>query len=396
MNDNVIILGAGFSFDAGIPLLGNFIERMWEYSIRKTANGKALTTDQVNILKEALAVRTELDGYHGRVVFDDRNIEDILSMLAFNILGGGRTDTNKFKAFIKSISETIEIACNVKHPGYPTDNKFNACSDGDEVYRHFWKGLIKWFGKSGSIPTIITFNYDLVLERSLFQVLINMYYDSYDNRVPFDGFSLNYFYKYFVPEYYKINYVNYNFSNQKTGTIIKKVDSALTGMVAEIEILKLHGSLNFPLSSMSDGDSSPGLTARIENPYILPPVSNKQSNGPGNESWKVALNRLREAKNVVFVGYSLPKTDMYMQFFLKAALGPNQNLNKINVFDPILWRDNEQSRLMIDRYESCFSEQIRPRIDFKPGALLEKSKLTMGTTKHFVNVLSNAPETIFF
>ena len=85
-----------------------------------------------------------------------------------------------------------------------------------------------------------------------------------------------------------------------------------------------------------------------------------------------------------------------MQFFLKAALGPNQNLNKINVFDPILWHDNEHSKSMIDRFESCFSEQIRPRIDFKPGALSENSKLMMGTTKHFVNVLSNAPEKIFF
>ena len=280
MNDNVLILGAGFSFDAGIPLLSNFIERMWEYSIRKTANGEALTAEQVYILSEALDVRTELDGYHGRVVFDDRNIEDILSMLVFNILGGGRSDTNKFKAFIKAISETIELSCNVKHPGYPTSNTFTAYSDGDEVYRQFWKGLIKWFEKSGSIPSIITFNYDLVLERALLQVLINKYYSYYNNRVPFDGFSLDYFYKYFLPEYYKVDYVTYGgLSDQKPGTKITKVDSVLTGKVANIEILKLHGSLNFPLSNVKDGDSAPGLTKRIENPYILPQflISNQMS-----------------------------------------------------------------------------------------------------------------------
>ena len=33
--DNVIILGAGSSPDAGVPLLGNFIETMWEYRVRE-------------------------------------------------------------------------------------------------------------------------------------------------------------------------------------------------------------------------------------------------------------------------------------------------------------------------------------------------------------------------
>lgn len=396
MNDNVLILGAGFSYDAGIPLLGSFIERMWEYSIRKSANGQTLTSEQVNILNEALDVRTELDGYHGRVVFDDRNIEDIMSMLAFNILGGGRSDTNKFKAFTQAISETIELSCNVKHPGYPKDGNFKAYTDGSEVYRQFWMALIRWYAKSGSMPTIITFNYDLVVERALFQVLINKFYGRFDNRVPFDGFSLSYFYKYFLPEYYKVEYAMYGgLSEQRPGTTLLRTDANPTGNVANIEILKLHGSLNFPLSSSSE-EEKPNLTARIKNPYILPPVSNKQSNGHGNESWKIALNRLREAKNVVFVGYSLPKTDMYMQFFLKAALGPNQNLNKISVFDPVLWHDSDSSKSMINRFESCFSEQIRPRINFKPGYVPEKLRGDAGTTKHFVSMLANAPETILF
>jgi hypothetical protein len=120
MTENVIILGAGFSYDAGIPVLSNFIERMWEYSIRGVAGDINLTNEDKNILSEALDIRREMDGYHGRVAFDDRNIEDILSMLAFNLLGGGTSDRNKLKAFTNAISKTIELSCNVTHPGIPT------------------------------------------------------------------------------------------------------------------------------------------------------------------------------------------------------------------------------------------------------------------------------------
>ncbi len=96
------------------------------------------------------------------------------------------------------------------------------------------------------------------------------------------------------------------------------------------------------------------LTSNISNPYIIPPVSNKSSSGAGDKIWRTALIRLRECKNIVFVGYSLPITDMYMQYFLKAALGPNHDLNKVYIFDPVLWRENESSQLMKQKIQKLF------------------------------------------
>lgn len=87
ISNNVIILGAGFSHDAGIPLLGGFVERMWEFAARKTHNGNPLDAADLEIFEDAIQVKNELDSYHGRAVFDDRNIEDILSILSFNVLG---------------------------------------------------------------------------------------------------------------------------------------------------------------------------------------------------------------------------------------------------------------------------------------------------------------------
>lgn len=88
MTDNVIILGAGASVDAGIPLLANFVEKMWEFAITGKHNGKNLSEEDQRIFNEAMKIKNELDGYHGRASFDDRNMEDILSILSFNLIGG--------------------------------------------------------------------------------------------------------------------------------------------------------------------------------------------------------------------------------------------------------------------------------------------------------------------
>ncbi len=353
---------------------------------------------QLETLRKALNIRKELDGYHGRVTFDDRNIEDILSMLSFNILGGGSSDKEKLQTFLDAISVTIELSCNVKHPGYPKNSTFKAINEGNEIYRRFWHSLFKFYQDKNTFPTIITFNYDLVLERSLFQTTINTIYGYPSNRVPFESFFIDYNYQYIAPEFFKIKYASYNdlkYENVQ-GTILEKIPDKDNEKCLSIEILKLHGSLNFPSSPMENISVGSMLTSNISNPYIIPPVSNKSSSGAGDKIWRTALIRLRECKNIVFVGYSLPITDMYMQYFLKAALGPNHDLNKVYIFDPVLWRENESSQLMKQRYKNCFAEQLRQRLIFKPNTSSTKLQNLYGTTNHFVQLLEKSPEELFF
>ena len=72
--DNVIILGAGASFDAGIPLMSNFIDTMWNLArTGRGPDGPIYPADR-KILENALGVREDLDGYHGRASFDMWNI----------------------------------------------------------------------------------------------------------------------------------------------------------------------------------------------------------------------------------------------------------------------------------------------------------------------------------
>src|SRR5436190_23769116 len=80
---NVILLGAGASADAGIPLLGSFVDKMWEFATRGKVGEKAIPPADQQILNAAIEIGRQLERYNSRAFFDNRNIEDILSLLSF-------------------------------------------------------------------------------------------------------------------------------------------------------------------------------------------------------------------------------------------------------------------------------------------------------------------------
>jgi SIR2-like domain len=398
MADNVIILGAGFSYDAGIPLLGGFVERMLEFALRKKHNDKPLDRGDQEIFEDAIKVRNELDNYHGRAVFDDRNIEDILSILSFNVLGGKRADKDKLNKINRAIARTIELSCSVTHPGAPQSGNARVIETGPDTYRNFWRNIFACMKAGTQLPTIITFNYDLVLERALLQLLIGTRYDNYKNPLPFKSFEIKYYHDRIPTLAYKAAYVNYTGPDFKTstGTILSMLKDKPSADHCDIEILKLHGSLNFPKPKVRFDEASYNFANALDDPQILPPISNKMSGNTSDDIWRIALQRLREAKNVVIVGYSLPRTDIYMQYFLKAAFGPNMDLNKVFVFDPALYSGSDENKDMRKRYQECFASQLHKRIYFNlDGAPIGQPE-HYSTTVQFVQVLNDEPSRILF
>src|SRR4051812_27569722 len=117
MGKNVIILGAGFSCDAGVPLMARFVETMWHLATNGHYDGKTLTEEDRDVFARAVHVRNTLDGYHGRANFDDRNIEDVLSILSFNAVSGSEEAKAHLEAMNRAITRTIELTCAVKHSG---------------------------------------------------------------------------------------------------------------------------------------------------------------------------------------------------------------------------------------------------------------------------------------
>lgn len=376
--------------------MGDFVDRMLDLAVRGL-QGAGANSDDLIVLREAMKIREELDSYHGRAHFDDRNIEDLLSILSFNVLGGGRKEKAKLATMARAIAKTIEVSCEVKHPGIEP-RKGRVITDGPDLYRRFWKAIFSAHANGHKLPALLTFNYDLVLERSLLQVLIGTSYGA-SKRPPFDRFRLSYQTPHAPARQYKITYANYDTWSRRDrsyeeGTILEEEPVSPAGNVRTIELLKLHGSLNFPKSPPKEGSASLNWAAAVDEPFILPPVFNKLSGDGPAPMWRAALERLRSARNIVIVGYSLPQTDIYMQYFLKAAIGPNRDLNRIVVFDPVLFTNGEGRADMQRRYETCFAPQLRRRIDFAP--VCNPPSIPPGTTQAFVHLLEQEPKSLLF
>jgi hypothetical protein len=394
VKNSALILGAGASNDAGIPLMNDFVQCMWEISRRGRWLDTFLPLEDQNIFRRAIEVTNELDQFHGRAMFDDRNIEDILSILSFNVVAGKKKDKDKLKDLTRAIARTIELTCTVKH-----DGRLHVVQDeGPTIYPSFWQALFKWYESSRQLPTIITFNYDLVLERSLFQVLINnKIYNPDDCHVPFRGMEIDYHYNCFPIQRFKVLYDEYfNPRNGRSkGTKLVKCDEFHEEGTLHLDILKLHGSLNFRRPHCTN-TKQPSLVDPVKDPFILPPIFNKLSSSNPQEIWREALIRLMSTKNIVFIGYSLPRTDINMQYFLKAAIGPNIDLNRISVFDPVLFREDADAKDMRDRFGCCFSPQIQNRINFQPSIASNTPLERKGKLSHFVQLVWNDPKEIFF
>jgi len=394
--DNVFLFGAGVSAAAGVPLLKPFLDKMWEYSIRERVNDTPLSKEDCQILGIATNIRIALERYNSRANFNDRNIEDILSLLSFEALRGGdaKEDYNKM---VRAVAKTIELSGSLKYQEQsPRIYEFYK-----SLYHEFWRLFLTGELK-GMVPAIITFNYDLILERALWETF---HYHAQDSqRYPIDSIKLKYYYgeMQFAVKTHDHLFTHVR-ENQETRVFETKgfrpsfIYDPNEKTRIEIPYFKLHGSLNWPLELQIGSHLANPPTKAIDSPLILPPVFNKMNTTATNNVWSTALSVLQHAKHIVVVGYSLPRTDIYMQYFLKAAVGPNSSLQKITVFNPALFNDNEEAREMKSRYEDCFSRNFANRIDFRPPVAgykeprpdLDDYRDRIGTFNHFVSSVRN-------
>jgi len=97
------------------------------------------------------------------------------------------------KVMSQAIARTIELCCSVKHPGLKQREKA-VVHVGPELYRNFWHCLFGLKARGLSCPAIVTFNYDLVLERALLQTLVGTEYDNHKNLFPYSYVHLDHHY----------------------------------------------------------------------------------------------------------------------------------------------------------------------------------------------------------
>jgi len=310
-NHNVYILGAGFSVDRGLPTIKNFMYVMRDAHQWLESEGRH---KEANAIAEVLDFRLNAASAAYRIRLDLENIEELFSLASAK----SRTLTQKIQLAIAStldfklktfIEPKISFQSYKLSDEWPShwlknDNTHISPLSPYEVecpaYEFYLSALLgNWSNKkSFNENSIITFNYDLLVEDALRKL-----------SVPFN---------------YGIDLKNIDTSNQ-------------------VEVLKLHGSINWgkPPSSTASyviHNSYDELLNRQQSPQLVPPTWRKIFTGPLRQIWDNSLKSLEKATRIIVIGFSIPPTDNHFKYLIAAGLQNNISLREIVFINP----DKEQ------------------------------------------------------
>jgi hypothetical protein len=317
---NVVLLGAGASARAGVPLLKDFL---------RTANtiriSGSLSEEDRALFDLVFRARDALTTINSKSRLDFDNFEEIYSAFDMASLIGRLGDLdeksvlNLPSAMSRVITVTIEKSTKLPVSGDIQNQKVLP----PLPYDHFVKTIMPYI-RGGQI-SILSFNYDLAIDYAL-----------YFNGVGFDyGFG--------VPP-----------------NTSRKMD-----------LLKLHGSLNwgrcsgqtckkiviwsledyfkqFRWSPFIDVDEvrlelASKLCSRTHchpetleiDPVLIPPTWNKGGfHRELSGVWGKAAHHLAEAENIYVIGYSFPASDQFFKYFFAVGSVGRGWIEKIRVVDP--------------------------------------------------------------
>lgn len=332
--NNVFVLGAGFSANAGAPVMRDFIERAKRLRDDARLN---LPTEDRKTFGNVFQRLSELRVSQAKMAVDLENIEHLFSLLDMDIEFGGISKRSLRQELIflilRTLERTIQTAnlpsrwntLNMKGPGESNNVQKNIFTNYVELFSAL--ASRRWISGPLGIPTdgncpdaIITMNYDCLVDDCLVRLGVQPEYKIENAEIP--------------------------------GEIIRAP--------YRLRMLKLHGSANwFQCNSeqckgrirTAGGTASQrleyfyGQTCRncgrqqVE-PVIVPPTWAK-----GGQSevlrpvWCEALRALQQAGRIIIIGYSMPPTDEFFRYMLALALATNEKLDKVIVVNP---SDNAQ------------------------------------------------------
>lgn len=93
----------------------------------------------------------------------------------------------------------------------------------------------------------------------------------------------------------------------------------------------------------------------LEPVVISPTWSKLVEKTPLAEVWKAAVDAIRDAYQIVVIGYSMPQTDTFFQYLLTLGLSNNQKLHRVVVVN------TDSSDAFRSRYKRVFSRSLDDR-----------------------------------
>jgi hypothetical protein len=380
---NVYILGAGFAADAGLPLVKDFMNRMRDAAA--WLQGQTGRGPEVEAIERVLEFRLRAAAAAYRVPLDVENIEELFS------LASASGDEKLSKAMPLAIAATLDYARNTaplppnplfnlgkcsipnwtKPPNWGAPAAHIAASNQHEQPKRDWYGCPPYEFYVGVMcgyfnpksldrrDTIITFNYDTILEDALRGL----------------GFAPDYG----LPDEL-VEYVDPSERVKGTGT-------------NWITVLKPHGSVNWAalspeqqerfvrrflqvemnklidegaVSAQSLRELSARSFERVAirrlrvykdyeslrkdefwsgSLFLVPPTWQKRFGSYLGAVWDRAVAALRTATRVIILGYSIPPTDLHFRYLVAAGLQDNISLRKVFFVNSALLDERAKAQL---------------------------------------------------
>jgi hypothetical protein len=314
MPRSVYVLGAGFSYNFNreeFPLIRDFLE-----------------TAKTRLIYQPETEHREL-AYVISKYFHDASYHDIEKVLSF--LSASPLHDRSIPSEHRSViyDELVEIIVRVLSVASQSGADSHATGD---TYERFASHLIE------TESTVITFNYDLLIDNLLMHT--NQWH-------PYDGYGVD------IPLVYKAMPTSpHTYLHQSLG-------SGLDMHWPKATLLKLHGSINWGWPTIfedkgeaiyqlpaNEGVSIAKFAVKTEfgspftlyfKPVIIPPILDKSfwlRNTTFRVLWNMAMEAIDDASTITFIGYSLPVTDFMAEFMFRQGINLHSTETKIVVVDP--------------------------------------------------------------
>ena len=360
MSQTVFILGAGASKESGAPLMAEFIdvaERVW-----REIRGADPRSRHFETFFRAIG---ELQAVHSKAILDIKNIESVFAAfeMAQTLGRFGDYTQEQLDELLESTKQVIAATLDwttrfdlhSTNPSVLTANESYGSLRSAVDYLDGTHPCADHCRRSEDV-TIITLNYDLAVDFALeFEAGI-------DYSLPAQG------------HFDQAGHVRWTPSGHGT------------------PVLKLHGSLNwgrcpkcgalvavevdpFLFDRYSDASSwhdhhfvsaklmalcehCPG--ASLEYPVLIPPTWNKaQHRREFAAIWRRAARALSEAQRIVVAGYSLPPSDVFMQYLYVVGAVGKTHLRRFIVIDP------DDTKTVENRFRNLLGPSAQQRFEYR-------------------------------
>lgn len=301
-DNNVYILGAGFSAEAGLPVISSFLARMRDAVDWLDKAGRVAEREAI---ERVLDFRHESAAAGYRINIDLDNIEHLFS------LADAKPGTASSDDIRLAIAATIDFAAQSGRApvgrlrvsqtnGWPCTDAWRSAAvrwddiEGQPVFSDVQSSIYDYYAATLSGLTaatmesgknvVITLNYDVVVEEAIRKLDIPISYQLSGSGVEFDP----------------------------AAGIDEPAADAL-------QVLKLHGSVNW--AQKSDGsvlvcrDYECVRTLKLA-PLLVPPTWQKNAAEALLRVWDAAVRAIARATRIVLIGVSIPPADQHFKYLV--------------------------------------------------------------------------------